>query len=291
MKLVGRSQKSFLKTADHIDIPCPSLFLQETCHLVSLLSGVALSTLRNDIEGASSPLAEYFPGQPMPAVDPDQLPVEVRQDWESGSRVISSVYFLLGLTRDDKHRTLYNAARPFQILGGVSDLEILKLQKAHGPYAKVALCSMFVQEFVAREYLSGSTGNIPGPIISRITHVLSDGMTGYVIQYDYCCCCLHQIATGSLTMPFLSPSLDRYNQARKIAYNPFPFPHAQMTTFFTLAVLFIFPLLYYSFVNSLAFACTMNFVTVLCFLGIHAVGRELEDPFKNVPNGKDMALL
>lgn len=248
-----KQQKSMLKNTEGRGIPCPSLFLQESAHLVSLLSGVALSTLRNDIDGANSPLAEYYPGQPMPPVDPDNLPIEIRQDWESGSRILSAFYYLLGLTRDDKRRTLYNAARPFQILGGVSDLEIHKLQLAHGPYAKVALCSMYLQEFVARECQSGSTGKIPGPLISRITHVLSDGMTGY-------------------------------NQARKLAYNPFPFPHAQMTTFFTLAVLFIFPLLYYSFVNNLAFACTMNFVTVLCFLGIHSVARELEDPFKNVPN-------
>lgn len=58
-----------------------------------------------------------------------------------------------------------------------------------------------------------------------------------------------------------------------------------MTAFFTLAVLLIFPLLYFSFVNALPFACILNFVTVLCFLGIHAVARELEEPFKNVPNG------
>lgn len=61
-----------------------------------------------------------------------------------------------------------------------------------------------------------------------------------------------------------------------------------MTAFFTLAVLLIFPLLNYSFVNTLPFACVLNFVTVLCFLGIHAVARELEEPFKNVPNGKHL---
>lgn len=57
-----------------------------------------------------------------------------------------------------------------------------------------------------------------------------------------------------------------------------------MTTFFTLAVLFILPLLYYSYVNDIYFACILNFVTVLCFIGIHEVARELENPFHNVPN-------
>ncbi|CAB9506660.1 Bestrophin, RFP-TM, chloride channel [Seminavis robusta] len=247
------SVKGDIRSVDPIHIPYPSPFLQETAHLVSLLAGVALSTLRNDIEGAQSPLAEYFPGQPLPPVDPDELSKALRKKFDSGSHTVAAVYYLLGLTRDNRHRTLYNAVRPFQILGGVSDAEVDRLQRAHGPYAKVALCSFFVQEFVAREYLTGSTGKIPGPLISRITHVLSDGMSGY-------------------------------NQARKLSYNPFPFPHAQMTVFFTIAVLFIFPLLYYCFVNDLAFACLLNFVTVLCFLGIHEVARELENPFHNVPN-------
>ena len=40
----------------------PSLFLQESAHLVSLLSAVALSTLRNEIEGMHAPLCEFVPG-------------------------------------------------------------------------------------------------------------------------------------------------------------------------------------------------------------------------------------
>ena len=40
----------------------PSLFLQESAHLVSLLSAVALSTLRNEIDGMHGPLCEFVPG-------------------------------------------------------------------------------------------------------------------------------------------------------------------------------------------------------------------------------------
>lgn len=165
MRKIQSEKSSGIRSTEPIHIPYPSLFLQETAHLVSLLAGVALSTLRNDIEGAPSPLAEYFPGQPMPPVDPDELSKDVRKTWNSGHKTISSLYFLLGLSRNDRYRTLYNYNRPFQILGGVSDAEIDRLQMAHGPYAKVALCSMYVQEFIAREYLSGSTGrhtwNVP----------------------------------------------------------------------------------------------------------------------------------
>ena len=42
----------------------PSKFLQEATHLLSLVSAVALSTLRKDIEGEACPLIEYLPGAP-----------------------------------------------------------------------------------------------------------------------------------------------------------------------------------------------------------------------------------
>jgi len=43
-------------------LPSPSLFLQETAHLISLLSAVAMSTLRSDIDQAVSPVTAYVPG-------------------------------------------------------------------------------------------------------------------------------------------------------------------------------------------------------------------------------------
>jgi hypothetical protein len=41
------------------------LFLQEAAHLLSLLSAVAMSTLRNDLETAESPLITFTPGRPI----------------------------------------------------------------------------------------------------------------------------------------------------------------------------------------------------------------------------------
>lgn len=46
----------------------------------------------------------------------------------------------------------------------------------------------------------------------------------------------------------------------------------------------IFPLLFYQFVLNLALACVLNILTVVCFLGLHEVARELENPFQNAPN-------
>ena len=156
----------------------PSLFLQELLHLLSLLSAVAMSTLRSDIEGADSPLVEYFPGQPMPPVNPDELSAELKETFDSGSPIISTTYFLLGLSRSDRYRHLYNAARPFPVLGNISDREAASLVRAKGGSAKVSMVSMWITELYTREHMHGSTGAVPGPIISRVTQVLSDGMVG-----------------------------------------------------------------------------------------------------------------
>jgi predicted membrane chloride channel (bestrophin family) len=252
--LAKQSRKHLTETPkSRAPMPVPSLFLQETAHLVSLMSAVAMSTLRNDSESTESPLIEYMPGKPWPPVDPDSLSDDIRVQYGDHNTIWRMIYFCLGLSRSERHRTLYNAARPFAVLGGVSDREVELLQRARGPYAKLSLCTMWFHEFLTRESLSGSTGNMPGAILSRLYQFTSDGVAGY-------------------------------NHARKVAYVPFPFPHAQITAVFSLAIIFIFPLLYFEYINSLAFGCVLNFATVLCFLGVHEVARELENPFVNVPN-------
>ena len=215
----------------------PSLFLEEVAHLLSLLSAVAMSTLRNDLEEAESPLIEFTPGAPWPHVDPDAYASGVRKGWERhGNPAFTIVRYLFGVSRTDTSRTLYNAARPFRVIGNVSDAEIEMLQAARGPFAKTALCSMWLQgrfhqtvrfllflpiarslqhlyvwgrnvknhfiysdwrnhsipgksqlvfslhfmlEFISREYMSGSTGKVAPPIISRLYQFTSDGMSAY----------------------------------------------------------------------------------------------------------------
>jgi predicted membrane chloride channel (bestrophin family) len=233
---------------------CPPLFLQELAHLMSLLSAVALSTLRNDLEQAESPLIPFTPGEPWPHVDPDSYGADVRKDWATTThKSWTVVRYALGLSRTPGARTLYNAARPFRVIGGISDAEIELLQAARGPLAKYALCTMWITEFISREYLNGSTGNVAPPIISRLYQCLSDGGLGY-------------------------------NHARKIAYTPFPFPHAQITSLFIFILVGFLPVLMLVYLNNFAFAFCLNFLTVLCFTGVHEVARELENPFQNVPN-------
>jgi hypothetical protein len=199
------------------NIPYPSLFMQELAHLYSLLGAVALESLRANYEGVDMRLKEYVPGSPWPPVDPDYLNRDVKSEYGDQNALWSMFYFLTGTSRTLKRRTLYNAARPLGVLGGVSDNEIEALRHCQGPYAKVTLCSMWVKEFVARESLKGSTGEVATPLITRVFQFLAIGMAGY-------------------------------NQARLIAYVPFPFPHAQIATFYSIVILFVFPLLFTGFV-------------------------------------------
>lgn len=244
-------------TANHIhvwDRDKPPLFLQEAAHLLSLLSAVAFSTLRNDLEQAASPLITFVPGAPWPHVDPDAYTADVRKDWDTTEhRFVTVIRYISGWSRTKKARTLYNAARPFRVIGGVSDAEIELLQAARGALAKVALVTMWLQEFLVRESLAGSTGNVPSPILSRLYQYVSDGMIGY-------------------------------HQAHKVAAIPFPFPHAQITSLFVIIVVALMPVLMLSYVTNAAFGFTLNLFTVMSFVGLHEVARELENPFQNVPN-------
>lgn len=97
----------------------PPLFLQELAHLCSLMNAVALSTLRNDIEDSTSPLGVFKPGEPWPAVDPDEIDSYfLNGPWHI--RWTNRIMYFMGFPRSPEERTRYNAARPLAVVGGVS---------------------------------------------------------------------------------------------------------------------------------------------------------------------------
>ena len=97
----------------------PALFLQELAHLCSLMNAVALSTMRNDMEGSVSPLGVFKPGEPWPEVDPDKIhSYFLNGPWYI--RWLNRLLYFLGFPRSPEERTRYNAARPLQVIGGVS---------------------------------------------------------------------------------------------------------------------------------------------------------------------------
>jgi len=299
-----------------------SLFLQEAAHLFSLTSAVCFASLRADLEGCTSPLINYVPGQKFPSVNPDEMKIQiiVEEDKEGKLKVEkennasltslnlydesddkydekvmkntnnddgnnrdenyrstgtfgSSTHerdpttvriernsnwsnfflFLCGMSRNARQRTIYNASRPFSVLGGISDHELEMLRNARGHAAQHNLCTMWLKEFMTREHLHGSTGNIAPPIMARVYQYLSDGTTCY-------------------------------HQCRKTAFTDFPFPHAQLISFFLLVSIFIFPLLYYEYVENMQIGMVLNFFTTMCFVGLQEVAFELEEPFIRYPN-------
>lgn len=232
----------------------PSLFLQELAHLSSLCCAVAVSTLRNDMDDVESPLDVYVPGQPFPVADPVHLPDDVKRMAYQHHRSYSRMFrYMLGIDQTKRSRTVYNAARPMLVVGGVSDAEVAFIQRARGPYAKTQLVWGWLSEFVVREHLAGGLGDVGPPIVSRIVQFLSDGMISY-------------------------------NLARKTMYVPFPFPHAQLSAFFVLAMTVAVPFLMDQYANETWLGVCLTFLTVTCLAGLHEVARELENPFRNAPN-------
>jgi predicted membrane chloride channel (bestrophin family) len=228
----------------------PPLFLQELAHLSSLLNAVALSTLRNDMEGCQSPLGIYEAGGPWPEVDPNN------EEWlkKKGFKALSSaISIFLGVGLTEVERSKHNAALPLPVIGGVSDAEIRLLQIARGPWAKTQLCFNWLTEFVIREHLAGSLGTVGPPIISRIVQFLGDGMI-------------------------------YYNHARKIMFIPFPFVHAQLSVMFVIIMVAVIPFLMHQYTDEPSVGAILTFLTVLCLSGINEVARDLENPFRNFPN-------
>jgi predicted membrane chloride channel (bestrophin family) len=225
----------------------PMLYLQEMVHLTSLLSAVALSTLRNDIDGAESPLDVYEIGSPWPEADPDKIKGKGRMS------IYERFLRMVGADLSSSARTKYNASRPLSVIGGVSDAEIYFLQMAKGSYAKTVLAWNWLSEFMIREHIAGSTGVIGDALISRPMQFLGNGMA-------------------------------EYNHARKIMYVPFPFPHAQISVFFVAIVVPGIPILMDQYVSDNWLAALMTFFSVVGLFGLHEVSRELENPFRKPPN-------
>lgn len=229
----------------------PSMFLKELAHLSSLTVAVAFSTLRCNVEDAESPLGVYVGGSEWPAVDPDNL--NENEKAEIQQSIYQQLLCFFGMDRSPNYKTKYNSTRPMLVIGGVSENEVKQLQKARGASAKTQLAWYWLSEFIAREHLAGSSGVVGPPIISRLFQFLSDGMI-------------------------------YYNHARKIMFIPFPFPHAQLAVFFVAVVVFTVPFMMHHFTNNKWLAALLTFLVVTCLAGLHEVARELENPYRNVPN-------
>lgn len=228
----------------------PTLFMQEAAHLVSLLSAVALSTLRCGDSNDMS-MVEFVPGRHWPNYNSEN-DADTTKYGHKRNGIMNTIRYMLDVERTQRNRSALDAARPIPVIGGVSDREALLLQRARGASAKTALVFLWLQEFVMREQIHGSFGGVAPPIFSRVPQYLSDGHMWY-------------------------------NAARKVSYVPFPFPHAQMATAFVALSVVLMPTLMLSKAE-MWFGMVLNFLTVLLFAGLNELSKELENPFRSVPN-------
>ena len=164
---------------DGISDVTPSLFLQQAVHLVSLLSAVALSTLRCNEEDESTTLVEFKPGRHWPNYNSDNDPDMKQYGYRRGRGFVATIKYMFDVSRTKRERSTYNAARPLGVIGGVSERELM-LQRARGSTAKTALVYFWLNEFIIREQLHGSLGNVGPPIVSRLQQYISEGHFWYV---------------------------------------------------------------------------------------------------------------
>lgn len=72
---------------------------------------------------------------------------------------------------------------------------------------------------------------------------------------------------------------------------PFPFPHSQLSAIYVLVAVPALAFLMDQYCDDLWVGCILTFLTVTALSGIHEVARELENPFRNVPNEIPLATL
>jgi len=221
----------------------PSLFLEQGAHFVSLLSAVALTTLRcEDTDSMKAPLVEFIPNLEWPHYNSDHdSDMKLYGYIKKCCGIIQTIKYMLDMSRTKYKRSKYNACRPLSVIGGVSKNEIVMLQRARGQSAKMALVVFWWNEFIIREQLHGSLGNVGPPIVSRLQQYTSDGHLWY-------------------------------NAARKMSYIPYPFPLAQMATIFVILSAFIMPTLMLS-KTEIWYGFILNYLTVLLFAGLNEISK------------------
>jgi len=231
----------------------PSLLLQECVHLTSLLSAVAMSTLRCcDRDDIESNLIDFDPCARWPAMDSEQDIASLAKYGYRSNWFATRVKYVFGLSRTDEERNWLNSARPLTVVGGISPQETAGLRSARGSAAKVNLAFFWLQEFIIRESLHGSFGNVGPPIVSRLQQYSSDGHLWF-------------------------------NSARKVSFIPFPFPHAQLASMFVCISSVLIPTLMLS-KTEFYMGLSLNFAAIVIIAGINEVAKELESPFQSIPN-------
>lgn len=93
--------------------------------------------------------------------------------------------------------------------------------------------------------------------MSRLFQYVSDGTLGYVEDDGI----MVRSPVRYQTYSLVAFAKKRYNQARKIAYIPFPFAHAQITCLFVLVIVAFIPVLMLTYLTNEWFGFVLNMLT------------------------------
>ena len=182
----------------------------------------------------------FTPNHHWPHYNSDNDP-DMRKFGYRKNGFMMTLQYLFDVSGTKRERREYDRARPFAVIGGVSEREALMLQSTRGGLAKTALVFMWLNEFVIREQMHGSLGGVAPPIVSRLQQYASDGHFWY-------------------------------NAARKMSYIPIPFPHQQLAALFEIISIFLLPVLMLS-KTQVYFGFCLNFVTVLLLNGLNELAK------------------
>eukprot|EP00210_Caulerpa_lentillifera_P008077 g7712.t1 len=246
------------------------IFQDNIIHLISLLHGVALQNLRRDFETRN--LHTHNSRLPMPPMDAYYL---------KGTAPGESGWFswkdILKLGSSSETRAKYCHLLPIYVVHGVTSEELVSLGWTvtfeGGPLHerrvldvgldvpkdtdRVQTVMSWIHQLIIERRRQGGL-NVEPPILTRVYQVLSEGMQGF-------------------------------EQCRKIADTPFPFPWAQFVAACLLSYALTVPIVISSFVTAPLLAVVLDVISVVTYYALNEVARDLEDPFIYDPNDLPLA--
>lgn len=246
-------------------------FRAECLHLISLMHSVSCQGLRRDPEIGNLDL--HSKKLPAPPSDPADIPSGTANYGGLPTHVNWKDVFMLRAST--AHVRKYNRTLPLTVLGGISEQERHALaceRKAmeknetmfkayedstcchlHVPYMeRPYVVMMWLQQLLTDRSRSGGM-EAPAPLLAGSYRMLAEGLRGY-------------------------------DQCRKLADTPFPFPWAQfilvLLVFHTVTV----PLLITAYIRVAWLAILLSGMSVITYWTLNEVARDMEDPFLYEPN-------
>jgi predicted membrane chloride channel (bestrophin family) len=212
-------------------------------HLLSLMHAINLQTLRGDFPSLAA-AGNIIPDEGSASQPPSH---DTTVGLKRRTRLFHTFLSNASDTANYKQLVYYNSK--FPVIGGLSDDERNSLftesSRGNDRIAKI-------MEVLLRLITTAQKRGIidaPGPIVSRVYQVLSEG---------------NERGVG---------------MSRKIAETPFPLPFAQICELFVTVFILTVPFLLSSWLSGGVVTTLSTFIISWTYLGLNEVSRTLEEPF------------